>query len=67
MQRKYTKVILAAAWMSAVCAAGLVGDVSSLSSWIVLAGFGILPPLVMMQYWSDPAQSISESIQEVLR
>jgi cation transporter-like permease len=67
MQLKYTRVTLAGAWISAVCAAGLVANVSSLSSWIVLVGFAILPPLVMMQWWNDPAQSMSESIQEVLR
>ncbi len=67
MQLKYAKVTLACAWISAVCGAGLVGDVSSLPSWTVLLGFAILPPLVMMQWWNDPAQTMSESIHEVLR
>ena len=67
MQLKYTKVTWAGAWISAVCAAGLVANVGSLSSWIVLVGFAILLPLVIMQWSNDPAQSMSESIQEVLR
>jgi hypothetical protein len=67
MQLKHTKVTLTGAWISAVSAAGLVANVSSLSSWIVLVGFAILPPLVIMQWLNDPAQSMSESIQEALR
>ena len=65
MQLKYTK-LTAGAWISAVCAAGLVANVGSLWTWIVLVGFAILPPLVIMQ-WNEPARSMSESIQEVLR
>jgi hypothetical protein len=67
MEVKYTKITLAGAWISAVCAAGLAANIGSLSSWIVLIGFAILPPLVIMQWRNDPAQSMSESIQEVLR
>jgi hypothetical protein len=67
MKLKYAKVMLACVWICAVSGAGLVGDVSSLSSWTVLAGFAILPPLILMQWWNEPAQTISESIHEVLR
>jgi hypothetical protein len=67
MEFTYKKVALAGAWISGVCAAGLAGNAGSLSSWTVLAAFAIIPPLVLMQWRNDPAQSMSESIQEVLR
>ena len=66
MQLTYVKATLACAWISAVGSAGLVGNVSSLPAWTVLAGFAILPPLILTR-WNDPAPTMSESIHEVLR
>lgn len=66
MQLKYAKLTLACAWISAVCGAGLVGNVSAVPSWTVLAGLAILPPLILAR-WNDPAPTMSESIHEVLR
>jgi hypothetical protein len=67
MQLESIKVSVAMLWTSTVCIAGVVGNVNSVSGWTVLAGLGILPPLVMMWQWNDPPQSISESIQEALQ
>ena len=67
MQLQYMKAVFAAVWVSALCGAGLAGDVTSLSAWATLAGFAILPPLVTVRYWNDLAQTMSPSIQEVLR
>ena len=64
MQFESIKVSVAMLWTSAVCIAGVVGNVNSPSGWTVLAGLGILPPLVMMWRWNNPPQSMSESIQE---
>jgi hypothetical protein len=34
----------------------------------ILLGFlGLLPPLVMLMVWNDPAQTMSESIDEARR
>jgi hypothetical protein len=47
--------------------AALVADVTSFSSWLVLAGCAIVPPFVMMRYWNPPDRTMSESIQQVIR
>jgi hypothetical protein len=67
MQLKYMKATIALFWILAVCGAGFLADLTSPSAWTFLVGFALLPPLVMMRYWKDPAQSMSESIQKALR
>ena len=67
MQLKYIRATIALFWILAVCVAGLLGDLTSPSAWTFLVGLALLPPLVMMRYWKDPAQSMSESIQKALR
>ena len=42
-------------------------DVSSASSWIIMIGSGVLPPLMLLRMWHVPAQTLSESIHEVLK
>ncbi len=67
MQLMSLKIIVATAWVLAVCIAGIVGSVNALSTWAALAGIAVFPPLVMMWRWNSPRQTMSESIQEVLR
>ena len=67
MQLHFIKAVSAAVWVSALCGVGLVGNATSLSAWAILAVFAVLPPLVMLRYVNDPAQTMSQSIQEVLR
>ena len=67
MRLKYMKAIIAAVWVLAVCAAGLAGHVTVSSSWTVLVLCAVVPPLIMVRYWKQPPQSMSESIHEVLR
>ena len=66
MTPKNIKAAVAVASIFALGALGLFADVS-LSSWLVLGGFAIVPVLVMMRYWSDPDQTTSQSIQQALR
>ena len=54
-------------WVTAVCALGVAGHANSISSWTVLAAAGAVPSLVMMRYRHHPRQTMSQSIQEVLR
>jgi Cu/Ag efflux pump CusA len=51
----------------AVLIAGIAGNVNSLSGWTALAGLAALPALVMMRWWTEPRQTMSQSIQEALR
>jgi hypothetical protein len=64
MQLEQVKLTFAASWLSVVCAAGLVGGLTSLRSWAVLIGVSLLPSVVMMRHWNHPGRSLSESIQE---
>lgn len=61
------KAVIAMLWVVAVAIAGLVGNVNSFLLWTVLAGVALLPPVVMMRWWNDPHQSMSQRIQEALR
>ena len=67
MTLKTIKATIAALWVFAMGTAALVADVTSFSSWLVFAGCAIVPPFVMMRYWNSPDQSMSQSIQQVLR
>jgi cyanate permease len=67
MQLVSLKAVIATVWVSAVLIAGLLGNLNSLSSWAVLAGVALLPPIVMMWRWNAPRQTMSESIQEARR
>lgn len=42
-------------------------NVSSAGSWILLVGLVVLPPLLLLPMWRPPAQTMSESVREVLK
>lgn len=67
MQLISSERVMALLWVSAVFIVGIAGNVDSFSSWAVLMGVAVVPPLVMMWRWHDARQSMSESIQEALR
>ena len=67
MQLVSIKAIIAMLWASTVTVVGIAGNLNSVTSWIVLAVVAVVPPLVVMWRWNDPRQTMSESIQEVLR
>ena len=66
MQRVSIKAVTAMLWVLAVTIAGIAGNVNSLLLWTGLAAVAILPPVVM-RWWNEPRQSMSQSIQEALR
>jgi uncharacterized membrane protein YedE/YeeE len=47
--------------------AGILGNVNSLLFWTVFAAVALVLPVVVMRWWSEPRQSMSQSIQEALR
>jgi hypothetical protein len=67
MQLLSIKPVLAIIWVSATFIIGIAGHLDSFSSWAVLTGVAVVPPLVMMWRWNDPHQTMSESIQEARR
>lgn len=70
MQLVTIKIVLAAVWVVAVGLAvfsGLAGSVNSASSWAILCGITLFPPIVMMWWWNDPPQTLSQIIQKARR
>lgn len=67
MQLVSIKAVIGMLWVSTVSVVGIAGNLNSVTSWIVLAVVAVVPPLVVMWRWNDPRQTMSESIQEVLR
>ena len=66
MQRVSIKAVMATLWVFAVTIAGIAVNVNSFLLWTVLAAVAIVPPIVM-RWWNEPRQSMSQSIQEALR
>lgn len=59
--------VTCAASLLAFGATGLAVNVTSVAGWTALVGLALLPTVFMVHLWSDPAQSLSESIQEARR
>jgi hypothetical protein len=64
MPLQYTKLTVAFLWVVAAIVVGLAADVRSAGALMVLAAIGLLPPLVMMLLWNEPAESLAESIRQ---
>ena len=67
MRIDQVKAALIGAWILVVGVLAYISDPTSLVGWAVLAAVLVIPPVVMMKLWRVPAQSMSESIREVLR
>ena len=61
------KAVFLGAWIVAAGVLAYVSGPTSVAAWTVLAAVALTPPLVMLRLWRMPAQSMSESIREVLR
>jgi hypothetical protein len=59
---------VSAAWVliATVIAIALAVDMSW-TKGLMLVGFGLLPPLAILLLWNEPAQTMSESINEERR
>ena len=66
MSTPYVKAA-AAVWIIAAGAFGALAPVTTPSGWFMLAALATTPPLIIMQYWKRPAQTMSESIQKAIR
>jgi Cu/Ag efflux pump CusA len=67
MQDKHMKTAVIGTWVLACGVIGLLLSVSSATGWILLIGSTVVPPLVLLQMWRPPAQTMSESIRDVLK
>jgi hypothetical protein len=67
MRTEQLKAGVIGTWILAVGVLAYISDPTSLAGWTVLAAVAATPPVVMMRLWRAPAQTVSESIREVLR
>jgi hypothetical protein len=67
MQFTPFKAVLAVVWLVAVGALGAVMPVTTITGWLTIVGFGLMPAVLMLRAWRQPSQTISESIQAEIR
>jgi hypothetical protein len=67
MQVTPFKAVLAVVWLLAVGALGAVIPVTTITGWLTIVGFGLMPAILMFRAWRQPSQTISESIQAEIR
>ena len=63
MTLQHIKMIVSGVWMLTALVIVIVTDVSWLAG-IAIAALGVLPPLVLLLWWNEPAQTMSESIRQ---
>ena len=68
MNLQLIKMSMSAGWVliATVIAIALAGDMSW-AKGLMLVGFGLLPPLAILLLWNEPAQTMSESINDARR
>ena len=67
MQLEHVKKAIVGGWVLALGAAAVSFGVGSPTGWMLLVGLGLVPPLMLFRMWHQPAQTISQSIHEVLK
>ena len=68
MNLQRIKTSVAAMWVliATVIAIALAADMSW-TKGLMFAGFGLLPPLAILLLWNEPAQTMSERINDARR
>jgi hypothetical protein len=66
MPRQHMKQAIVGVWVLGWTVMALFLNVRSATAWILLIIAGVLPPLVLLRLWRPPAQTMSESIRDVL-
>ena len=64
MQLERIKWIVAGAWVVAAVILALVVRDLNWQMWAALIALAVIPPLAMLFWWTDPAQTMSETISE---
>jgi hypothetical protein len=66
MSLQLIKISASVAWVLIATVVALAVDMSW-TKGLMLAGFGLLPPLALLLLWNEPAQTMSESINDARR
>jgi hypothetical protein len=64
MQLERIKWVVAGVWMIAAVILGLFVRDVTWQMWTALIALAVLPPLALLFWWTDPAQTMSETISE---
>ena len=67
MQLERIKWAFSAAWVMAAVVLGLFVRDLTWPIWAAFIALAVLPPLALLLWWTDPAQTMSETISEVRR
>lgn len=66
MRLEYIKMTISAVWVLTAMVIAVAVQPSTRGA-VVLGCLGLLPPLVLLLLWNDPAQTLSQSIDEARR
>lgn len=67
MQPEHAKTAIIGGWALGVGAIAVSLNVDSAAGWMLLAAVGLVPPLLLLRMWRQPAPSMSQSIRDVLK
>lgn len=67
MQPQHMKIAIVVAWLFGLGALASWVNLSSISGWTLLLALALMPPFILMRLWRHPAQTMSQSIRDVLR
>ena len=67
MQIERMKAAFTAAWVTAAVVLGLFIRDLPWQVWVAFVALTVLPPLALLFWWTDPAQTMSETINEARR
>ena len=67
MQLERIKWIAAGAWVMAAVILALVVRDLNWQMWAAFIALAVIPPLAMLFWWTDPAETMSETISEARR
>ena len=67
MQPQHMKIAIVAAWLFGLGALASWVNLRSISGWTLLLTLALLPSLILMRLWRQPAQTMSQSIRDALR
>lgn len=62
-----SKVWLAALWIAALAATGLMVGVTSVVAWFLLVTLAVVPIVILNSLWQSPEKTTSESIKDAIR
>ena len=67
MQLEHVKTAIVGGWVLGLGTIAVSFGVGSATGWMLLLGLGLIPPVMLFRMWHQPAQSMSQSIHEVLK